>query len=243
MNLRKFRNIIIITISIVLSPISLYSQFTYIDVSLGNKIMKVSNQKVGRYINNYVQTNIHVNGLWRFKRHLGIGITASIPIRNGGKYMIITESGSKVNKYDINTSKYSWDYFYTESAKVAFNGRLYAGTKANFYVDGRISIFSFTEHLTLERATIEELEKNVFKQVIPGFSVGLQPSLSKNIFLNINLSWDFYKFKDVGFKNGSGPSSDTYYTPYSQYEMLAFKSQIPEKKLGFSANVGVGYFF
>ena len=237
---RKFRYIIII--ALILSPISVYSQFTYIDISVGNKFMKFSKQRFESYRSKYNQTNIHVNGLWRFKRHFGIGMTASIPVRQGGKYLIIGENGHGLNKYEIDPTKLNFNYYFKESAKVSFNGRLYGGVKGNFYLDGRISFFSFTEHLMSNYPGLTYSEENKFKQIAPGFSIGMQPHLGKNITMNINMGWDFYKFKDVGFKN-AGPT-ESYLAPiYQSYDSTFFKSQLPDKKAAFSINIGLGYFF
>lgn len=237
MNLQKKQ--LVILLSFLIFPVVIFSQFTYLDISVGNKFMKISKQKHS-YTNRYNQTNIHVNGLWRFTRQFGIGATASIPIRQGGKYNIQAEDHNTISKIDMEHYGIPLDYFFRESAKFSINGRIYAGIKRNFYVDGRISMFSFTENLTVNA---KSLEKNTFKQVAPGFSIGMQPHLSEKLFMNLNMSFDFYKFKDIGFKNGNKLNNpDTYGIPVYT-NMVYFKSQVPEKKMAFSANLGFGYFF
>ena len=202
--------------------------------------MKISRAKSNITASTYNQTNIHVNALWRFKRHFGIGATASLPLRQGGKFDIQAEDHNTLNENTFQQLGIPLDYFFDESAKVSVNGRIYGGIKGNFYLDGRISMFSFRENLTLN--TSQELEKNTFKQVAPGFSIGMQPHLNRNLFMNLNMSFDFYQFKDTGFKNGSGVNSDAYgVSMYS--DIVYFKSQMPEKKMAFSANIGFGYFF
>ncbi len=232
----------IIIVAFLSLPCALFSQFTYLDVSIGNKFMKISNRKEG-YGNRYNQTNIHVNGLWRFRRHLGVGMTASIPVRQGGKFNILIDKGFTLNQYDMNNSSRQWNYFFTESSKFSLNGRIYGGIKGNFYIDGRISFFSFTENLTINTNSLNVLEKNTFNQMAPGFSIGMQPHLGKKVFMNLNLSWDFYRFKDIGFKNGNGATPEIYDALISNSTIVSFKSQFPDKKAAFSANIGLGYFF
>ena len=130
---------------------------------------------------------------------------------------------------------------FKESAKVSVNGRLYGGIKGNFYLDGRISMFSITEYLFSYFPGNSYSEENKFKQIAPGFSIGMQPHLGKNVTMNINMGWDFYKFKDTGFKN-AGPS-EKYLVPTEFYEQNYFKSQLPDKQRAFSINIGFGYFF
>ena len=223
-------------------PTLLFSQFTYIDVSVGNRFMKMSQSQVRKITSTYNQTNIHVNGLWRIRRHFGVGVTASVPLRQGGKYRLTSFNGSAVTKYTI-PSDIDFDYHFNESAKVAFNGRLYGGIKGNFYLDGRISIFSMTEHLNVKYYGYSLLENNVFKQIAPGFSVGMQPHFGKKVFMNVNMSWDFYTFKGTGFKNGNYNTNESYYVDIPDGDSFSFYSAVPDKKSVFSINLGLGYFF
>ncbi len=240
MNLHKSQ--LIVLLAVLFLPAVSFSQFTYLDISLGNKFMKMSEGKSYR-ANKYNQTNLQLNGLWRFRRHFGVGASASIPIRHGGKFNLSTSNGSYINKYSQGSSSVTYDYFYKESARFAINGRIYGGIKANFYFDGRISFFTYREYLTyIKPAPGKTLEENSFKQIAPGFSVGMQPHLGRNLYLNFNLSWDFYSFKNVGFKNGLVDNPDTY--PVVEYSnVIYFKSEMPAKTTAFSFNFGLGYFF
>ena len=228
----------------LMMPIIGLSQFTYIDVSVGNRFMTIAETKDMNTRSRYNQTNIQVNGLWRFMRNFGVGVSASIPVRQGGKYYINTVDASFFHAGFFNSVS-DFDYHFEESAKVAFNGRLYGGTKGNFYVDARMSIFTFREVLKIDISSYEYVfpvkvsERNEFRQFAPGFSVGMNPHLSKNIFMNLNVGFDFYRFENVGFKKAG--ISETY--TIQSYHSVNFKSQLPDKRYAFSANIGLGYFF
>ena len=223
-----------------LAPIPLYSQFTYIDVSIGNRFMKIAKEKHTYYSTIYNQTNIHVNGLWRFNTYFGVGITASIPIRQGGTYWIIDENEQVLSTSDLQNAVLHLDYYFKESMKVSVNGRIYSGTKENFYLDGRISFLNFNEYLTSFYYTTNYIEENKFRQIAPGFSIGVQPHLTKNLSMNLNIGLDFYKFKEVGF---GSTGSDAFLIHFDAYKTTYIKSQLPDKSIAFSANIGVGYFF
>lgn len=241
----KTKNYIIYLILLVcLSPFSSSAQFTYIDLTVGNRFMTLAPQKEDNYRTRYNQTNIQVNGVWRIKRNLGVGMTASIPVRQGGKAYITTADNDIFNA-EAFFSPTQFDYHFQESAKVAFNGRLYGGIRGSFYLDARVSIFTFSEHLMINvnsggaYSSLSTKEINKYKQVAPGFSVGMNPHLSKNVYMNLNMSWDFYKFKDAAFSK-AGPTET--YNFYS-YKHVALKTQLPEKRYAFAVNFGLGYFF
>lgn len=243
MNLRVNR--IIALFSLFLLPASLYAQFTYLDVTLGNSFMNVYKSKNNSSKSKYNQTNLQVNGLWRFKRNLGVGMTVSVPIRQGGSYNLLTDQSSDLTKYSAESKNIDLKYYFKESLKIAFNGRIYFGVKNNYYVDGRISIFSTTENLSFNLPNKSYRENNKFSQLAPGFSVGLTPHIGENMYMSLSLAWDFYKYKDHGFKNGNSGSPDVYTIPKAYYssDMMRFKSPVSDKALSFSFNIGLGYRF
>lgn len=243
MNFRVNR--VITALAIIILPLTLQAQFTYLDVSLGNRFTKISSSGDVSNKTQYNQTNVQINGLWRFKRHFGAGITASIPIYEGGKFGIKTTDGEVKLKGNYLLKNSLFKYYFTESTKIAFNGRIYAGIKGNFYLDGRISMFSMTENLSFTNLGKKYSETNKFSQIAPGFSVGLNPHLGKYLHMNLNLSWDFYTYKDIGFKNGNTSKKDTYYIESAESNIgsFKFKSQVIEKATTFSFNFGLGYKF
>lgn len=238
----KYRlNRIITDLTLIILPVSLQAQFTYVDASLGNRFATISENV---YKTQYYQTNVHVNGLWRFSRHFGVGMTVSMPIYEGGRYSIqTTTSDKRIVRSDRVIRGAAFKYYFTESTKFAFNGRIYGGVKGSFYLDGRISIFSMSENLSFNNVgnTYGEIKK--FSQLAPGFSIGMNPHLGKNLYMNLNLSWDFYKFKDVGFSNGNTVKKDTYYFYSDDNQSFSFKSQVLDKATAFSINFGLGYKF
>ncbi|MDD2982136.1 MAG: hypothetical protein PHQ74_01995 [Crocinitomicaceae bacterium] len=238
-------NLIITALVLIILPIPLQAQFTYLDISLGNRFTNISGDK--NFKTKYDQTNIQINGLWRFKRYFGIGATASVPVREGGTYRLKVARKYQpiVIPHSYGQSNLDFKYYFTESTKVAFNGRIYGGIKGNFYLDGRISMFSMTENLSFTNLGKKYSETNKFSQIAPGFSVGLNPHLGKYLHMNLNLSWDFYTYKDIGFKNGNTSKKDTYYIESAESNIgsFKFKSQVIEKATTFSFNFGLGYKF
>jgi hypothetical protein len=243
MNLRVNR--IIAFLALFLLPASLNAQFTYLDVTLGNSFMNVYKSENKSLKSKYDQTNLQINGLMRLRRNLGVGITVSVPIREGGRYYLLTDQSSGLSKYSSESKNIDLKYYFKESVKIAFNGRIYFGVKNNYYVDGRISMFSTTENLSFNMFGDTYTEKNKFSQLAPGFSVGLTPHIGENMYMNLNLAWDFYKYKDHGFKNGNSGSPDVYTIPKAYYssDLIRFKSPVSDKALSFSFNVGLGYRF
>ncbi len=242
MNFRESH--LIVLLATLFLPAVLFSQFTYLDISLGNKLMNIHKSKNNSYKTKHSQTDIQINGLWRFKRHFGVGASVSVPVRKSGNFNLQTSDGDFLNKYNQAQSPVEYDYYFKESAKFAVNGRIYAGIKANLYFDGRISFFNFKEYLILERPLpVEVLEENSFKQIAPGFSVGMRPHVGRKLFLNFNLAFDFYTFKDTGFKNGLVNGVVGEYPTVKYSEVHYFKSQMPDKKTAVSFNFGLGYFF
>jgi hypothetical protein len=241
MNFRLNR--IIVVLALIILPVTLQAQFTYLDVSLGNRFTTISKTDNDSYKTQHYQTNVQINGLWRFKRHFGAGITASIPVYEGGKYAIQTTGANIIvfGNYAIRNTLFK--YYFTESTKVALNGRIYGGIKGNFYLDGRISIFSMTENVSFTNLGSNYGETNKFSQFAPGFSIGMNPHFGKNLYMNLNLSWDFYKYKDIGFRNGNTLEKDTYFIYAPDNYSFKFKSQVIEKATAFSINFGLGYKF
>lgn len=236
-------NLIITALVLIILPIPLQAQFTYLDISLGNRFTNISGDK--NFKTKYDQTNIQINGLWRFKRYFGIGATASVPVREGGTYRLKVARKYQpiVIPHSYGQSNLDFKYYFTESTKVAFNGRIYGGIKGNFYLDGRISIFSITENLAFTNLDQNYSETNKFNQFAPGFSIGMNPHLGKYLYMNLNLSWDFYKYNDRGFKNGNTVEKDAYYVFIPNDYSYTLKTQVPEKGLVFSFNFGLGYRF
>ncbi|MDD2982135.1 MAG: hypothetical protein PHQ74_01990 [Crocinitomicaceae bacterium] len=235
-------NLLIALIALFFLPTSLHAQFTYVDVTLGNSFMNV--YKSGSKKSKYDQTNLQINGLWRFRRNFGVGITASVPIREGGRYYLLTNQSSGLTKHSYDLKGLDLKYYFSESMKIAFNGRIYFGVKNNYYVDGRISMFSTTENLSFIMGGKTYTENNKFNQLAPGFSVGLNPHIGENMYFNLNLAWDFYKYKNHGFKNGNSGIPEAYILPNGSFsELMAFKSPVSDKALSFSFNIGLGYRF
>jgi hypothetical protein len=232
-------------LAIIFLPASLFAQFTYLDVTLGNSFMNVYKSENKSFKSKYIQTNLQVNGLWRFKRNFGIGVTASVPIREGGRFYLLTDPINGLEKYDKDAKNIDLNYYFSESLKIAFNGRIYFGVKNNYYVDGRISMFSTTENLSFNMFGNTYIEKNKFNQLAPGFSVGLTPHIGENMYMNLNLAWDFYTYKDHGFKNGNSGNPNEYVIPSasSSSSVIKFRSPVSGKALAFSFNVGLGYKF
>src|SRR5690606_14207090 len=118
----------------------------------------------------------------------------------------------------VNKNRYvpqEFDYSFRNSISGTLFGRIYLSTIVNPYIDVKFSYVGVTERFIFKRDEIPaaiiygdyvpgvpasdfDYEKK-HKLFVPGFAIGIQPHVSKNLFINFSFGMDFYSFQNEGF--------------------------------------------
>ncbi|NBC02088.1 MAG: hypothetical protein GVY20_00105, partial [Bacteroidetes bacterium] len=124
---------------------------------------------------------------------------------------------------------------------------------ANTYVEISISSFSIEENFSFTRAyrppfdgefSIPKISEEVTidrNLIVPGLAVGIMPHIQRNLFLNLQVGFQFLSFSDDGFQ---------YVIPYEWnddieiHNVAFFESQLQgSSSTLFNIEAGIGYFF
>lgn len=238
-----------------------YSQFTYVELGFNNTNVLYGNTSSSGSRTDYHNFSLRVSAITRFIRNFGIGAELNIPLVQGNSfsfYKAYTPDGSYFSNSDFTGGTYSaqeYDYSFRNSISGSLFGRIYLSTVLNPYIDVKMSYLNMTEKFIFQREEIEPyynydwvygtdaVNINYEKKhqlIIPGVAIGLQPHLSKHLFMNVSFGMDFYTFKDKGF---AYPIVHNWSTVHDKNEIVIIESKARNTKAGILINLGVGYFF
>ncbi|MDD2982133.1 MAG: hypothetical protein PHQ74_01980 [Crocinitomicaceae bacterium] len=248
-------------------PYNGVAQFTYFDVGITQAKVLIMGKSLKDTQTKILSTEFHVGGLWRFARNFGVGLDAGIPMTQKSKvdyrdayYRNNFVLGNLEERY----KPQKFDYSFEQSARLALIGRIYFGVNYNWFLDARLSTVKLKSNFEMERIAQEAEnpgsnysyrpaivavsihEKHDQLLIVPGFAIGFQPHLGKRFFMNFNVGFDFYTFKENNFSHAIPWSA--YYSLYGVYEsvierVITFTSPPAETKMSLSASVKFGMFF
>jgi hypothetical protein len=240
-----------------------HAQFTYIEVGVNNTNVIYGTNLVNSFRTDYHGLSLRLNAISRITRNIGIGGEVSIPLLQGNSFSFRNSrtltDGEFTSFETAQTNIYSpqeFDYKFKNSIVGTFLGRFYFSTKLNPYLDIKFSYLNVTELFVFKRAYIPSIDQfgqvvpgipesdlkyeKIHKLIVPGFTMGLQPHLNDNLFFNLNLGMDFYRFESGGFSYPIIYSQDQ--LNYSD-KIVVLESMARNTKIGVSINLGFGYFF
>ena len=204
----------------------------------------------------HVPVTLEVNGMYRPLRFLGLGATIGFPIYESSRFSLDdakmdndysfkgfagSEYGSNANPEFIPKE---FGYSYEQSIAFTLKARLYALPKVGGYFDFRLTRMNLTENFVIKRDSQKPLVQEDYayteeiKLIIPGFGMGVQHHLSKNIYFDLSANFDFMTIRNNGFAH---PVS--YKVSYGKYEFITFQDQISGKHTSFVLHFSLGYIF
>lgn len=245
-----------------------FSQFTYLSAGGGFSGLSVNSSfgNSSTYIRSF---DAGFNVLFRVKQRIGIGLTFNYPVSQNSDFEFSDlrtygDGQSSFNEYSVSTSstRYranQYEYNLGKSAVGSVYTRFYGDLKVNSYIDFRLSFLSISENFVFKRDEdfgdgnspyLEEVDVDFDDSrfmASPGFRIGLQPHITKSLFLDFNLGWNFLIFSNNSFSyiipysenistGGSWNQQNTHYS-------ADFRSQLEGVKGMFQITLKVGYFF
>ncbi len=252
------------------TPISGITQFTYFGFGLSQSNLTVNANRMTsvKQATALNTTQFHLGGLWRFNKFAGVGLDVGIPIFQKSKYAMKFFDGESPHStnygwYFDESTEYRYmpqqmDYTFKQSAQLKLIGRVFVGGSANVFVDLGVSALKFHERFVFERMAHKVINSNSASNyrpavkaesihekheqflIVPGFAIGWQPHIKDRFFMNINLAYDFYMFKEENF---------SHWVPYlyRSYQNTTYNvrlaSQLTKTKLAVTASVRFGMFF
>lgn len=264
----KIKNSIIYLLLLIwLNPFNASAQFTYYDVGVTQAKVLIIGKSLHDTQTKILATELHVGGLWRFARNFGVGLDLGIPMIQKSKFSYRDDyyrDNFRLGNLEERYKPQEFDYTFKQSPRLALIGRIYFGIRSNWFLDARLSASKIKSKLDVERIaqvevnpgnlsyyrpalealSIHEKQDDFF--IIPGFALGFQPHIGERFFMNFNLGFDFYTFKESKF---------SYDIPWSVYyssngvtesvveRVLTVASPPAETKLSISASIRFGMFF
>lgn len=232
---KKTLTSLFVILFLLTTPLISSAQFTYIGVTTGfNNNLIGPSSGLGNADSRTMNYGLRINvkAAYRPIRNIGVGAEFSYPL----------VQGTANKSYDFDNILEPNDFKYRVKQKFNFTAiaSLFADTDANFHVDFRFSYFSFEEKFKFDRYGFIDTYKEKTNAPAAGFALGFMPHLSRHLFFDINLGFDFLLF-------GSDPEF-SYSVDYDLNSGQGFKyttleSQLSGVKPSFFMNIGLGYFF
>lgn len=240
------------------------SQFTYLEVGVNNTNVLYESPSRLNSNTHYHNFSLRVNAISRFIRNFGIGGEINIPLVQGNGFDFTgsySPTGGTFLDFEdpVNNNRYvpqEFDYSFKNSVSGALFGRIYLSTILNPYIDVKLSFVSTTERFIFKRDEIPavliygnyypKIQANDIdyqmkhKLLVPGFAFGIQPHVSKKLFIDFSLGVDLYTFKNDPFSYEVIYDWDAH---NGSAKTVLLESKARSTKAGVLINLGMGYFF